>query len=369
MDARASTTDDGETMALLPPLASPVGRVLALAAATAAATGVTAIVGSLLLDIPLRDPDGFLGPSWVRMPLLLVVCMVVDVVPRIARRARSVQQVLPLARRVIIDRWSVDRLVPIVVAITSFYVTYVGYRNLKNFLPFVHPIDSSVDWPLWELDRILAFGYTPADVLHTLLGTGVSAYVLSGVYMGYLFFVPISVAVALIWSKELAHGLWYVAALCLNWALGALSYYLIPASGPFWERPWYFADIPAVGATELQDALVSNRLQVLLDPTTTGTVSGIAAFASLHVSVVFTAALVVHLTGVRRWLRRGLWGYFALTCVATIYFGWHYLVDDVAGVAIGGLAVWCGAWAIGHLRGATVLEVSPVRQPVGAGAD
>jgi membrane-associated phospholipid phosphatase len=34
--------------------------------------------------------------------------------------------------------------------------------------------------------------------------------------------------------------------------------------------------------------------------------------------------------------------------VATIYFGWHYVVDDVAGVAIGAVAVWGGALATGH---------------------
>jgi CDP-diacylglycerol--glycerol-3-phosphate 3-phosphatidyltransferase len=74
----------------------------------------------------------------------------------------------------------------------------------------------------------------------------------------------------------------------------------------------------------------------------------IAAFASLHVSVVLTAALVAHLLRANRWLRRALWIYFALVVVATIYLGWHYVVDDIAGVAIAFIAVALGAVATGH---------------------
>ena len=31
---------------------------------------------------------------------------------------------------------------------------------------------------------------------------------------------------------------------------------------------------------------------------------------------------------------------YLMTVVATAYFGWHYLVDDLAGLLIGALAVW-----------------------------
>jgi CDP-diacylglycerol--glycerol-3-phosphate 3-phosphatidyltransferase len=47
-------------------------------------------------------------------------------------------------------------------------------------------------------------------------------------------------------------------------------------------------------------------------------------------------------------VRTGLWIYLALTLVSTIYLGWHYLIDDVAGAVIGVLAVWLGAIATGH---------------------
>jgi len=42
------------------------------------------------------------------------------------------------------------------------------------------------------------------------------------------------------------------------------------------------------------------------------------------------------------------WAFLALTILATIYFGWHYLADDVAGAFIGWLSVSIAAWATGN---------------------
>jgi membrane-associated phospholipid phosphatase len=39
---------------------------------------------------------------------------------------------------------------------------------------------------------------------------------------------------------------------------------------------------------------------------------------------------------------------FGITLLATVYFGWHYVLDDVAGIAIGGFAVWISALLTGN---------------------
>lgn len=341
-------------------LAAPARRTLVLAIATAFVTGACAVIGAYRLGLPLRDPDGFLGPAWLRMPLIVAVALVVDITPRAVRRALAgggLRRFPSAVRDVSLTRWPLRRLVPVLVAVASFYVTYVAYRNLKNFLPFVH--QQPEDLALAHIDRVLTFGHNPAALLHGLLGTGLSAHVLSTAYTAFLVFVPISVAASLIWSRRLSHGLWYVSALCLNWALGAASYYTIPASGPFYALPWDFATLPRTGAASLQLSLVRARVEVLADPHATSAVSGVAAFASLHVSVIFTAALIVHLTTTHRLFRTVMWVYFALTVTATVYFGWHYLVDDIAGLFIGTVSVGAGAWATGHLR--TPLRRSPAR--------
>ena len=55
--------------------------------------------------------------------------------------------------------------------------------------------------------------------------------------------------------------------------------------------------------------------------------------------MVFTAAVAAHLLGLNRRLRIGLWVLLAVTTVATIHLGWHYVVDDLAGVVLGATAL------------------------------
>jgi membrane-associated phospholipid phosphatase len=38
--------------------------------------------------------------------------------------------------------------------------------------------------------------------------------------------------------------------------------------------------------------------------------------------------------------------YLALIIVSTIYFGWHYVTDDIAGVLIALTAVQLGKWTV-----------------------
>ena len=46
-----------------------------------------------------------------------------------------------------------------------------------------------------------------------------------------------------------------------------------------------------------------------------------------------------------------IWALAILTVVATVYFGWHYILDDVAGVVIAVLAVGIAAALTGVRRG------------------
>ncbi len=313
------------------------GRGLGLAVTTALITGGLAVVGALTLDLPLRDPDGFLGPSWTRLPLILFLFIAADLIPRVISRAKDWSGIRSSFKEVVAERWPLQRLVIVLIALASFYVTYVGYRNLKSFLPVAR--QQSDDAMLAASDRLLGFGTIPAEVLHNVLGTGVSAHVLSWVYISFLFFVPISLAAALVWSRDVSLGLWYTTALCLNWALGTASYYLLPALGPFAVRSWNYTDLPATGVSSLQAGMLRARANVITDPFGTNSVQSIAAFASLHTSIVFTAALIVHLAGFPRVVRITMWVFLALTLISTIYFGWHYIIDDVAGLIIGAVSV------------------------------
>ena len=329
-----------------------VRRPYLVAVAIAVLTGGLALAGSILLDRPIRDPDGVAGPSWVRLPLIVLVFFLADILPRAIRcrhEAGLVRAGVGIARQ----RWTPERVGLVTLGLGCFYVTYVGYRNLKDQLPFVR--ETLLDPSLHTIDRALMLGREPSDVLHDLLGTGVAAHILSVVYVSYLFFVPVTLAAALVWSRNVHRGFWYVTALCVNWALGALSYYLLPSVGPRYANRDIVSDLPSTSVSSLQESLERARLVVLADPSGTDALHGIAGFASLHVSVVATALFFAIRAGLSQVVKAAVLGYLVLTVVATIYFGWHYLLDDVAGLIIAWAAVSIGAWATG--QGAPLTEL------------
>jgi hypothetical protein len=310
-------------------------------------TGLLAIIASRALDLPLRDPEGFLGPAWIRLPLLVLGAFLADVVPRSLWRARGKPRAaLAQARDVVAEHWTRERVTLVVIGLTCFYATYVGYRNLKNFLPFIR--EGTQDEMLKAFDEVLLLGHDPAILLHSLLGEGISAHVLSLIYLVFLPFVPVSVTAWLVWSRNISFGYWYVTAQCLAWALGTASYYAIPSLGPAFRYAWLYSDLEYTGVTQLQDALFYGRVDVLVDPFTAEGVQSVAGFASLHVAITLVAALVAHYTVRHAWVRWTLWVFFVLTVVATIYFGWHYIADDIAGAFIAIVAVYLGGLATGQ---------------------
>jgi hypothetical protein len=131
-----------------------------------------------------------------------------------------------------------------------------------------------------------------------------------------------------------------------------LSYFVLPSMGPAFTEPQLFGSLPDTGSSMLQHTLLEDRRTFVGDPVGSGELQSIAAFASLHISIVFAGALIAQLLRAPRALRIGMWVYLGLTFPATIYFGWHYVVDDVAGLLIGVIAVYGGARMCGvELRG------------------
>ncbi|HEY2635828.1 MAG TPA: CDP-diacylglycerol--glycerol-3-phosphate 3-phosphatidyltransferase, partial [Solirubrobacteraceae bacterium] len=269
------------------------------------------------------------------------------VLPRALRRCEFRRtRFKPAFRAVVAERWTFGRAGAVLVAIFSFYATYLAYRNMKSFEPLVR-VGSDWDNRLADFDRWLFAGHDPAQILHSLLGTGFSAYALSVIYVAFLTFVPLSLGAALVWSRSLDRGLFYALALSLNWILGAASYYVFPSLGPAFNDPSGFAGLPTTPATELQHTLLIDRIDFLHAPAISGAQS-IAAFASLHASIIFTAVLMTYILQMRPLIRRVAWVYLGLTLLSTVYLGWHYVLDDIAGIGIGLTSVGVAALALRH---------------------
>lgn len=309
-------------------LAGPLVAAVALAGA---------LVATSAAGVPLRDPAGVAMRRLETALALAAVLLVVDIVVRAALSERRRRPSLAALVRLRRERWTVARLLAVAAAIVSFHLTYLGYRNLKSVVPLLVP-GELYDRPLGNLERSM-FGGDPAEFLHSLLGTGGAAHLLSDVYLLFFAFVPLVLTIPLVCSRRLESGLFFATALSINWVLAAVSYLLLPALGPIYADPGAFADLPATSVSRLQDLLLEARSAFLADPGAPGGAQSIGAFASLHTSLYFTAGVAAHLLGYPRLVKAAIWLGMLGTVTATVYFGWHYIVDDLAGILIGALAL------------------------------
>ncbi len=329
-------------------VAGPVRGQFRFAVMIALGMSVTTLVVAWVYDLPVRDPDSVVGPTYLRLPLILLAAFLADVLPRAVARARRRRpgQLVTTVREVVRERWGVPHVTFALVGLGAWYLTYASFRNLKSFVPFVnrHLWDDT----LADLDRVLFLGHDPVELTHAVFGTGAAAPFFSWVYIAWIAFVPVSLVVALVWTRDAAAGAWYVTAVAVDWVLGATAYFLVPSVGPVYAHPELFDDLPRTDVTRIQEMMMAERSEVLVNPFTTSAVQTIAAFASLHVGICVTMCVVAELLRLHRGVRAALWVFLALTVPCTIYLGWHYAVDAVGGAVLGVGGVWIAARGTGQ---------------------
>ena len=263
----------------------------------AVSMGLLAVIGAVVFNAKLVDPDGFIGPSYLRLPTILALGFGIDLVPRTLWVSRANPRRMPAVfRERVRTHWTKDRIVLVVTGILSFYITYVSYRNLKSQLPFILGHNYKFDRPLFSLDKAIFLGHEPAIVLHDLLGDGISAEFLSSVYLWFLPLVPLALAVWLVWSRNLGFGYWFACSQCIAWTLGTISYFALPTLGPGFQHPWLYQTVEDTSAGHLMNSLANSRVWAVNTSAPslenlTSTLSGVAGFASLHVAITLLVAL------------------------------------------------------------------------------
>ncbi len=317
------------------------------AAVVAAVMAVLAALVAWTHHLPLRDPEGAVLPTWIRLPVIVASAVALDVVARwvlLVRRTGAAHR--PALRAVLVERWNRDQVLFTVSGLVTWYVAYVAFRNLKGYVPFV--TGRLADTELARIDRLLWLGHDPALVLHDTLGTTWANWVMAGVYLVWIGLVPATLAIALVWTRRSTAGAWYVTAISMDWALGVAIYYAVPSLGPVYSSPEWFSSLPRTPNTSVNELLMADRIEVLAGPWSTGTVQTIAALPSLHVAVMVTICLMVEQMRLPPLLRAAAWGFLALTSVATIYLGWHFFVDVLGGILVGAAAFVLAARATGN---------------------
>jgi hypothetical protein len=314
-------------------------RVVALVVAFA----IVAWARSRQVDVPFKDPHGKLFRA--KLPdtaEFLLVAVVIDVVVRWLRGRRGGATLWSTVR----TRWTPYRVAMILAGLVAYFVVYLCYRNLKSWDVFNTPKDDM----LLRWDRWLFFGHSPAVLLHDLLGRDLAARLLTDLYESFSWLVTIALVAALVFTPTVRQAFVFVTAAMWAWILGVGSYYLIPSLGPFNAAPEEFAGLTRTSIQTTQDAYLAQRDHLLAHPHASDAFAQISAFASLHCALSCLVFLMARYYGLR--LVSWAAGLFLLgTLIATVYLGWHFAVDDVAGVALAWVAVQLGKLTVfGSIR-------------------
>jgi hypothetical protein len=303
-----------------------LGRIWVVVASFAA----VAAVRSHAVGIPLRDPHGSILVTRVALSLgILVVLAVVEAAVRARHGDGGLRGVLPALR----SRWTFRRTAITLGALAAYHLVYFCYHNLKSWDVYNPPRDRL----LLQWDRWLFLGHSPAVLLHQALGQHVAAYVLMVVYESFSTLLSVSLIAALVLHRRVRDGCVLPASLIYVWILGVASYYLIPSLGPFHSAPQEFAGLPHTMIQDTQATYLAQRAHLLGDPQAHDAFAQVSAFASLHVAVTCTLLLAARYAGLRT-ASRVMVVFLGATMVATVYLGWHFAVDDAAGLLI----AWVG---------------------------
>jgi hypothetical protein len=323
-------------------------RVLALVAVFA----LVAWGRSRQVDIPFKDPHGKLFmkklPSTAQM---LLVFVVIDVVVRWLRGRRAGATLWSTVR----TRWTPYRIGMVLLGLVAYFVVYLSYRNLKSWVVFRTPQDAM----LLRWDRWLFLGHSPAVLLHDLLGQDLAARLLTDLYESFSWLVSFALVAALAFTPTVRQAYVFVVSAMWAWIIGLGSYYLIPSLGPFHAARAEFAGLRHTSIQTTQAAYVEQRAHLLAHPQAHDAFAQIAAFASLHCALTCLIWLMARYYGLRllSWVALA---FLIGTMVATVYLGWHFAVDDLAGIAIAWVAVQLGKLTV---LGTTRIPAEPARNP------
>ncbi len=186
----------------------------------------------------------------------------------------------------------------------------------------------------FELDRLLFFGFSPTRVLLEIKAWWISEIM----FFSYAsFYVAFCLMIALAFLKknlEMLRRL--VLGILVIYIIGMALYYLFPSVGPLFTSPNLYAHT----SNKYQGILWGGHLAIQANPATfqAGPYLGVAAFPSLHGAHFLFLMLMAY-----RYTRPLTWVYvpwIVLLYLSTIYLGWHYVVDLVAGAAMALVTFW-----------------------------
>ena len=207
-------------------------------------------------------------------------------------------------------------------------VMFVIFALLKNLIPFIAP--NELDEWFVRTEQSVCGGLLCGEWLIKWLGSG-AAYYVSTHYMWYFPYMTLALFV-MVAQRDRKLGHEYCFAFVLLFLIGILWIYLVPTWGPIYARPDAYKAIDYTDVAGLQKDLWQMKLYLHEHPEALDAVYMISGFPSLHVAVAVLGSIYVsrisRILGVLSWL------FVALITHATLYLGWHYLLDDIGSLVL-----------------------------------
>jgi hypothetical protein len=207
---------------------------------------------------------------------------------------------------------------------------------LKSMLPVAVPFWA--DPYLARFDRAV-FGTEPWRLLHHLSPLG--EWVVDGIYLSW-FPVKLCMLVALLALPPRPAKSRAMLAYFLTIGLfGVIGQYALSSAGPIFNEPLGFGrDFSSLHMTSTVADERTYLLNVYLNRNEAFG-SGISAMPSVHVALSTWIALSIQ--SVWRRLALAGWAFYAIILFGSVYLGWHYAADGIAGTAAALVSWWLSA--------------------------
>jgi membrane-associated phospholipid phosphatase len=217
--------------------------------------------------------------------------------------------------------------------LNAIAIMFVAYINLKHLIPVVN--GQFWDATLVDMERAVFGGNLASFYLHQVIDTSWS-FVLSDIYKLFYLYVAFFLVFFVLQRDKVISGRYY-AAFALCWFFGILMAYAFPTVGPCFQEPALFNHLPYTEVTKMQEDLWRHKLFLDAHPQDPRPVYLISGVPSLHLAVPLLNAIL--LWPVNKFLSIMSWIFVSLTAVTTVYFGWHYIIDDIASVLLVAIVV------------------------------
>ncbi len=210
----------------------------------------------------------------------------------------------------------------IVHAISLMFVVFI---QLKHLIPSVN--SAVYDNLLLENERSIFGGKLATEIFIDFFGPS-AAQLFSQSYMIWYPYMAVMMFVIIL-TRNKVFVQEFSLAFVLLWFLGIAVIYAFPTWGPCFSAPEILGLLPETRMTEIQASLWTEK--------NNGGVFLISGLPSLHLAVTILGS--IYLGKVSKILGIVSWIFTLLTIITTIYFGWHFVLDDIASIFLVWLAI------------------------------